>query len=164
MIIVSDTTPINYLVLIGEAEILKHLFGQVIIPQAVYDEFHNPGTPQLVRAWADAAPSWLEIRQASAQFIALVKKLGAGEREAIALAMELQASAILMDERKGTKEARKNNFLVVGTLALLERASQRDLLDLAEAIDRLKQTNFRFPPADIVQEMLDKETARRQQE
>jgi predicted nucleic acid-binding protein len=49
VIIVADTTPIHYLSLIGEVEILKELFGRVIIPQAVFDELHRDRTPQL--AW-----------------------------------------------------------------------------------------------------------------
>ena len=57
MIIISDTTPINYLVLIGEIDVLEKLFGRVIIPQAVFDEFHNPGTPDPVRDWAGSAPA-----------------------------------------------------------------------------------------------------------
>ena len=53
MIIVSDTSPINYLVLIGEIEVLQKLAGQVIIPQAVYRELQDPHTPQQVKDWLD---------------------------------------------------------------------------------------------------------------
>ena len=59
----------------------------------------------------------------------MVKKPWAGEREAIALAIELRANAVLVDERKGTKEARQKNIIVLGTLAVLERAAERGLLD-----------------------------------
>ncbi len=162
MIIISDTTSINYLVLIGEIHILEKLFGRVIIPDAVFVEFHNPGTPQLVTNWADSSPAWLEVRTASPTFIAQVKKLGAGEREAIALAIELQANAVLIDERKGTKEARKNNLLVLGTLAILERAGEMEYLDFPTALALLRQTNFRLPPSDIIQQMLDRDTLRKQ--
>jgi predicted nucleic acid-binding protein len=62
MIIVSDTTPINYLVLIGEIEILQKLAGQVIIPQAVYHELQDPHTPRQVKDWIASAPAWIEIR------------------------------------------------------------------------------------------------------
>ena len=162
MIIISDTTPINYLVLIDEIDILEKLFGRVLIPEAVFAEFHNPGTPKQVTDWADSSPVWLEVRTASPAFIAQVKKLGAGEREAIALAIELQANAVLIDERKGTKEARKNNLLVLGTLAILERAGEKEYLDFPTALTQLRQTNFRFPPPDVIQQMLDRDTLRKQ--
>lgn len=156
MIVVSDTTPINYLVLIDRIEILKELFGQVIIPRAVWDEFHKPGTPDLVRAWADASPAWLEVKEASSSFITSVRKLGAGEREAIALAKELRADAILMDERKGTKEAQRHGLIAIGTLAILERAAARGLLDLAESFRELAQTNFRLPRTDVLENLLER--------
>lgn len=88
MIVVSDTSPINYLVLIDEIELLTQLFGQVIIPQAVLDELQKEGTPDVVKNWADNCPVWLNVRNATKidQTIAL----GAGEREAISLAEEIR--------------------------------------------------------------------------
>ena len=162
MIIISDTSPINYLVLIGEINILAKLFGRVLIPAAVLAEFHHPGTPKQVTDWADSSPAWLEVHTASPAFLAQVKKLGAGEREAIALALELQANAVLIDERKGTKEARINKLLVLGTLAILERAGEMEYLDFPTALTQLRQTNFRFPPPDVMQQMLDRDTLRKQ--
>lgn len=88
--------------------------------------------------------------------------MGAGERGAIALAIELQANAVLLDERKGTKEARKNNLLVLGTLAILERAGEKEYLDFPTALTQLRQTNFRFPPPVVIQQMLDRDSLRKQ--
>jgi hypothetical protein len=56
LIIVADTTPIHYLILIGEAEVLKEMFGRVIVPQAVVDELTRDRTPQTVRDWIDSQP------------------------------------------------------------------------------------------------------------
>jgi predicted nucleic acid-binding protein len=108
MIIVSDTSPINYLVLIGEIEVLRKLAGQVIIPQAVYHELQDPHTPQQVKDWIDSSPAWIEVRQANLSLYTPKKNLVAGEREAIALALELHADALLLDDRDGTKEARRS--------------------------------------------------------
>ena len=155
MIVVSDTTPINYLILIGRIEILRELFGRVIIPHSVWEEFHNPGTPELVRSWADSSPAWFDVRQASETSIRSVARLGAGEREGIALAKELNADAILMDDRKGTKEAQRQGLTTIGTLAILAKASQRGLLDLPETFRELAQTNFRFPRAEVIEGLLD---------
>jgi predicted nucleic acid-binding protein len=59
---VSDTSPINHLVLIGKIEILQKLAGQVIIPQAVYHELQDHHTPQQVKDWIASTPAWIEIR------------------------------------------------------------------------------------------------------
>lgn len=56
MIIVSDTSPINYLVLIQEIELLPKLFGEVVIPQAVLDELKQTGTLEAVKNWIDSKP------------------------------------------------------------------------------------------------------------
>jgi predicted nucleic acid-binding protein len=69
MIIVADTSPINYLVLIGAIDILKALFGRVIIPQAVLGELQHEKTPTAVKVWCDAYPDWLEVRQVGLSFI-----------------------------------------------------------------------------------------------
>jgi predicted nucleic acid-binding protein len=161
MIIVSDTSPINYLVLIGHIEILERLFGRVIVPQAVVTELQREKTPQIVREWITSAPSWLEIKRADISLFASTKKLGDGEREAIALAIELQAAAILIDDRDGIKEARRQNLTVVSTLSLLEQAARMELLELPATIDRLKQTTFRLPPPEILQEMLGRDAERK---
>lgn len=158
MIIVADTSPLNYLVLIREIELLPGLFGQVIIPQAVWAELHAPGTPEVVRDWVDSAPSWLEIRTAS--FIDPGIKLGVGEVEAICLANELQADQLLVDDRKARKIALARGLMVAGTLNILEAAALREMVDLPNAIRGLQQTNFRAP-ADLVRMLLDRDAARK---
>jgi predicted nucleic acid-binding protein len=154
MIVVSNTTPINYLVLTGHIDILRELFSQVIIPEAVWKELHDPRTPETVRLWADSTPAWLEVRAVTQTLIASVGKLGAGEREAIALAKELNADAILMDDRKGTKEAQRNGLTTVGTLAIIAKATELGLLDLTSTLSALAQTNFRFPPVEVIEGLL----------
>ncbi len=161
MIIISDTSPINYLVLTGDIGILETLFKRVLIPQAVFGEMQHPKTPQPVKDWLDNPPSWLEVKQAADPFFTPSKRLGHGEREAIALAIELSADAILIDDRDGTQEARKNGLIALGTVNILERAAEKNLLDLPEAIDRLKQTSFRFPPADLLDAMFERDRQRK---
>jgi hypothetical protein len=56
--VVADTGPLHYLVLIGEIEILPHLFGDVAIPQVVRDELDRPTTPTSVRSWIGSPPPW----------------------------------------------------------------------------------------------------------
>ena len=64
MIVVSDTSPINYLVLIEFQYLLPELFDLVLIPEAVHRELQAGGTPEPVRQFVAAAPGWLEVRSA----------------------------------------------------------------------------------------------------
>lgn len=151
MIVVSDTSPINYLVLIGEIDLLSQLFGQILIPQAVLDELQRDGTPEAVKDWIYSNPNWLEIQ--NAKMIDQTITLGAGEREAISLAKEINADLVLIDDRKARKAAIERGLNVAGTINILESASKRGLVNLAKAFQKLEQTNFRIAP-DLLAEIL----------
>ena len=144
MIIVSDTSPINYLVLIGEIECLRKLFGKIVIPKAVFGELRKAGTPEAIKNWIDSNPHWLEIQNAKAVDQTIM--LGASEREAVSLAVELKADLVLIDDRKARKAAIERGLNVAGTINVLESASRRGLVNLAEAFQKLEQTNFRIAP------------------
>ena len=141
MIVVSDTSPLNYLLLIGHSDVLPKLFGRVLTPPAVIAELLHEKSPTLVRAWATAPPPWLEVR-APAQ-IDVSMDLGPGEGEAISLARELAADAVLIDERQGAAVAKQSGIFVVGTLGVLVVAADKGLLALPQAIAALRQTSFR---------------------
>lgn len=142
MIVVSNTTPIHYLIQIGEIDILRELFGHVVIPQAVFDEMQREKTPQVVKAWLEARPTWLEVGQAGRSIFIPKKKLGDGEREALALAKELHADAVLIDDRDGITEAHRNSITTYPTITILRKAAQEKLLNRPEAIERLSSQNF----------------------
>lgn len=162
MIIVSDTTPLNYLAIIGKIEILERLAGRVLIPQAVYNELQDPKTPQQVREWIDSRPLWVEVRQADTSLFTPQKKIGKGETEAIALAIELKAEALLIDDRNGIKEAHRLQIPTLRLFTILEEAAKLELLDLPEAIDRMMKTNFHMPPAKLIQEMIERDRERKE--
>ncbi len=148
-LIVADTSPLVYLILIGHIDILPRLFEIVLIPQAVYSELRHPLAPAPIQAWAAAPPSWLEVRQVPDGPENVLRSLDAGERSAIILALSINADLVLphlvlMGERKGTQAAIDNGLDVTGTLGVLQRAAKRGLLDLADAFDQLKSTNFRY--------------------
>src|SRR5262245_15119381 len=103
MTIISDTTPLRYLIEIEKAYILESLFGRVIIPQAVFNDLQRPKTPQPVKEWIVNHPAWLEVRQADLSLYTPQKRIGAGECEAFALALELQADAVLLDDKQWWK-------------------------------------------------------------
>jgi predicted nucleic acid-binding protein len=73
--------------------------------------------------------------------------LGPGETEAIALAMEIGADLLLIDDRDGVRHARQRGLRVVGTLAVIDEAAARGWLALPDALARLQRTNFRASDA-----------------
>jgi predicted nucleic acid-binding protein len=146
MIVIADTTPLNYLVLIDTVEILPQLYGRVLIPPAVWEEFQRPETPEDVRAWVAQRPDWLEIRAIERNPDPEVQSLGAGEREAIALAEELHADRLIMDDRAARRIATQRNLIVIGTLGVLVEAAERGLIDFSDATSRLQQTSFYVSP------------------
>jgi predicted nucleic acid-binding protein len=142
MIVIADTTPLNYLVLIDRVEILPQLYGRVVIPPAVWQEFQQPETPETVRGWLARKPAWLEIRGVQKSLEPALGNLGAGEREAIALAEELRADRLILDDRDARRAATRRNLTVIGTLGVLIEAAERGLVNFPDAIARLQQTTF----------------------
>lgn len=164
MIVIADTTPLHYLILIGEAEILGHLFGSILVPQAVVDELSVDRTPKTVKDWLGSKPSWLQVRQPSFELSDVAKSLGRGERAAIALAVELEADALLLDDKRAKNEARRRNIPVITILNILEFAAEKSLLDLPGAITRLRLTNFYLPAEDAIREALERDKQRKEDE
>ena len=142
MIVVSDTGPLNYLALIGHVEALPKLYEVVVIPKAVASELSRPSCPETVRALLESPPVWLRIDQAPEPDPDL-SALGDGEQQAIALARTLHADLLLCDDRDARDAALRKNLRVIGTLGVLQEASQNGLLDLADALAKLRNTNFR---------------------
>jgi predicted nucleic acid-binding protein len=162
MLVITDTSPLHYLVLINHTTILPALFGRVLVPPAVLEELQRPRTPAPVRAWIGAPPAWLETRTPRQPLVTPALLLGAGEREAISLAQELRADLLLMDDLEGREEAEHHGLAVMGTLRVLELAAERGLLDFPTAITQLQATSFHLPLA-LVRAMLARDAARKSQ-
>jgi predicted nucleic acid-binding protein len=141
MIVVSDTSPLNYLVLIDAIDVLPQLFGEVHVPPTVMQELQHPRTPEPLKYWAQSPPEWLIIQTP----IAVAPpdlNLDPGEAEALALALELRAAAILVDEKKGRRIAAAHGLATLGTITVLELAASHGLLELQAALDSLQRTSF----------------------
>ena len=87
MIVVADSTPLHYLILIEQVDLLRRLYSEVLIPEPVLAELSRPASPVAVSAWLSSAPQWLRVMPVSVEEIASVTEfLDLGERPAIALA------------------------------------------------------------------------------
>ena len=161
MLVVADTSPINYLVLLAQTGVLPALYTRVLLPPAVVTELQDLEAPEEVRAWVTALPTWCEVRRpAPLGETETLANLGAGEREAILLAQELRADFLLIDEEDGRQAARSRALTVTGTLGVLERAAERGLTDLPSTLARLLTTTFRVRD-DLIQGMLARDAARK---
>jgi predicted nucleic acid-binding protein len=140
MIVIADATPIRYLVVIEREHLL--LYGRVLIPPAVAGELSHESAPDVVRARLSKPPTWLGIRRPTRTLPDM--DLDRGEQEAIALAEELAADLLLVDEWDARLEAGRRHLHVVGTLRVLADGASRGLTDLEESFDLLRRTNFRM--------------------
>ena len=129
MIIVSDTSPINNLAAINHLHLLHQLYGIVLIPEAVYRELTDPSF--LVAGATEVQTfNWIQTRAVADYTIveALSNELDFGEAEAIALAVEIQADQMLIDERRGRLVAARLNLRYTGILGILVEAKSQGLI------------------------------------
>lgn len=142
MIVVSDTSVITALIQIGRVELLSELFGTVVIPQAVAAE---------LAVCHVGLPTWIKVREVRGK--QTVRKwteaLDAGESEAIALALELSADFLLIDEKAGRAAAQSAGLDVVGVLGVMSLAKRADLVSsVSEMIRELREiASFRISRA-----------------
>ena len=159
-VVVADTSPINYLVWIGEVDLLQHLYGEVLIPDIVASELLDPDAPPAVAEWASHLPSWIDVRPTPISSEPL-ERLDEGERAAILLA-EAQPPPVLLliDEVDGRAEAERRHIPVTGTLGVLRAAGLRGLVDLPGAFKRLTATNFRCS-SELINQLLAEDAERK---
>jgi hypothetical protein len=129
VIIVSDTSPINNLAAIHHLHLLHQLYGTVLIPEAVYRELTDPNFP-VAGATEVQTFDWVQTRAVRDRTLveALSDELDRGEAEAIALAVEIQADQVLIDERRGRLVANRLNLRYTGILGILVEAKSKGLI------------------------------------
>jgi len=144
MIVIADSGPLRYLVVIEQVHLLPLLYGSIVVPPSVVNELTQTATPQTVRVWMDDLPEWVAVKFPQKPMPIFPSVLGSGEQEAIALAQELSAAVLLVDDEAARIEAERRDIPVQGTLGVLDLAAEHDLLaDLPAAIQKLRATNFR---------------------
>ena len=138
-IVVSDTSPLRALSHLGCLALLHDLFGEVIVPPAVIAELEHPRSklpPLLIRGLPYVR---IESPRDQALVNDLLDTLDPGESEAIALALELRADLILVDDATAREVASHRGLIALGVLGTLLRAKQKGFLDtLTPLIDRLQ--------------------------
>ncbi len=159
MIVVADTSPLNYLVLIGHIEILPYFYQRVMIPPFIWEELQDVNTPDMVRAWAARPPAWFERRALRNPPDSSLNLLDRGEREAITLALEVRADRLIADETLARDEAKRRNVSVIGTLGVLRNAARAGLLALPDALFKLQQTNF-YVASELIRSLLEEDASR----
>jgi predicted nucleic acid-binding protein len=143
-IVVADASPINYLVLIGEIDILSKLYSHIMIPNVVVEELLDPSAPTAVAAWTRNLPEWITVSDVASTLEQKPDEIDAGEWSAIMLAASMSVPTLLLiDDARGRLEAERRHIAVTGTLGILRAGAIRKFVDLPAALRRLKETNFR---------------------
>ncbi|MBQ8013875.1 MAG: DUF3368 domain-containing protein [Treponema sp.] len=159
MTVISDTTPIISLIKINRLDLLQKLFGEILIPEAVYRElttnilFKNEADIVKTSDFLKTSPvqnrKALEVLQAASG-------LDDGESEAIILADEVNSDALIIDERKGRKVAQKLGLKITGTVGVLLQAHAENMItsdEIKEYLEQLKNSNIRLSDS-LIQEAL----------
>lgn len=142
MIIVSDTTPLHYLILIDKVDLLRKFFSEIAVPKIVSDELQAAETPTKIKNFMSAPPSWLSVLPDSGLSDSELFDIDKGEREAILLAEKLMADGILVGDKAGRSAAEKRGLFVIGTLGILELAACNGDVDFRIEVANVKDAGF----------------------
>ncbi len=156
MIVVSNTSPLCYLAWIEALDIMPVLFGTLKIPTSVLEELTGRGTPENVRQHFIPPPNWLQVKQFSPATNINLTRLHRGEQDAIMLAETISADLILLDDRDARQNALDRGLNVTGLIGILTTASQQNLLNLTNAVEKLLKTSFRIKP-QLLKQILEQE-------
>ena len=140
-VVVSDTTPLHYLILVQRESILEKLYEKVVIPPAVLLELSHLSAPVQISKWATNLPAWIAV-ETPRSIPGPYDELDFGERQALALAKEMRADFILLDDKVARRVALREKMQVKGTLGIVADAARKKLLDFAETVEQLQHTNM----------------------
>ncbi len=140
MSVVSNSSPLINMARIGKLDLLRHLYGALYIPEAVWHEVVVNGAGELGADEVKAA-AWIRVKSIANTTLAhaLQQQLDAGEAEAIVLTMEVQADLLLMDERVGREVARHLGLRYVGLIGVLVEAKHKGAIrEIKSHLDALR--------------------------
>jgi uncharacterized protein len=151
-VVVSDTTPLHYLILISRESILEELYGRVLIPPAVLLELGHASAPVQVSRWAANLPAWVTV--ASPMSIPeRYDRLDLGERQALAMAVEIHADLLLVDDKVARRMALRESMEVKGTLGIVADGAKANLLDFVRTVNQLQRTSMHLDQ-DVIDEVI----------
>jgi uncharacterized protein len=143
--VISNTSPLFYLHRLRHLDLLQKLYQRIIVPEAVVDEL-NVG-----RDLGQDIPNvedygWIEVRPVRApELVKLITDLGAGEAQALTLAIEEPGSLVILDNRLAREVARMRNIRITGTAGVLLKAKQEGHISaVAPLLNRLTELDFRL--------------------
>jgi predicted nucleic acid-binding protein len=149
MKVVSDATPLIHLAAIGRLDLLKELFQEILIPEEVYEEVvlhgrDRPGSVEVCEA------DWISRCHVPNKAVlqALQTTLGAGEAACIALASSISADVVILDDKLARLHALSQGLKVTGTIGILLRCADREILSFESALQELLATGFRLSPQE----------------
>ena len=139
MILIADSSALVALSVVNKLDILENLFGEVYVPRAVYDEVSQENKAESYKLKNYCKDKVLDT-QSSPNFNIT---LGRGESEAIVLYTEKNADFLLCDDKKAKKFAQNFGLKVIGSLGILLKAKEKNLIDkIAPLIEILKESNI----------------------
>lgn len=133
--IISDTSCFIVLQNIGELDLLRKVYGEVLTTEVVAKEF------------GEELPEWIKIESPKDKIkqALLELQLDKGEASAIALALETPNSTVILDDQKARKIAEKLDLQVTGTLGVIIKAKNKNIISsIKPLLDKLSGTNFRL--------------------
>jgi len=145
MIVVSDTTPLIGLASIGRFDLLQKLFGELYIPEAVYNESVVAGRNEGGAKREVSQARWIKVKRVKDRLAVelLLDELDEGEAEAIVLARELKAEWVLMDEKKGRRKLRMLGMQKIGTIGILLKAKEMGYIETIRSdLEKLRSKGF----------------------
>lgn len=155
MRVVTDSSPLCYLVLIDQTQLMQMMFNEILVPEAVVSELADAGAPSAVREWIARPPEWLKVQKVVGESDPQLDGLHVGERDAILLAHRINADLVVIDERAARRIEKGQGLNVTGLIGILAEAATRGWVVLLAAVERLRQTNFRASP-QLLKMLLDR--------
>lgn len=134
-IIISDTSCLIILTKIGELELLQKIYGQIIT------------TPEIAAEYAEPLPDWIIIKEVTDKYRQqiLEMQIDKGESSAIALALEILNSTIILDDYKARKIAKQLGITYTGTIGVIIKAKLKEIIpSVKPLLEKIKQTDFRL--------------------
>lgn len=144
---------LHYLILVEREFILPKLYSKIIVPSGVLEELGHASAPVKISDWATHPPSWIEVSVPKA-IPDRYDVLDFGERQALALAFEINAEMVLLDDKLARRFAQRESMRVKGTLGIVADAARRNLVNFVETVELLQRTSMHLDQV-LVQKIIE---------